>query len=364
MGCFSVSHREVLPMAKIELPDTSKDVTLSTSPANGLPNMDALEAGLRQLTQVIDFLPDATFVIDKAGKVIAWNKAIEKMTGIRKQDILGKGDYAYAIPFYGTPRPILIDIALNENAAGSARLAERGDSMIESGGASGRCVAEPLAAEVTGEYYFITRDSDAIFGEAYVPNACGGTGAYMWGAASALHDRDKNLIGAIESIRDISSGRLLEQSLYQREKELEEKAGQLEEINTTLRVLLKNREADWMKLENDIQSNLKQLVLPYLDKVKKGRLDQNQKAYLELIESSLQKILSPFITNMHSAFHTLSPTEIQIAHLVKEGKRSKEIASLLNMAYKTVETHRYNLRIKLGIKNEKVNLQSYLLSIR
>ena len=186
----------------------------------------------------------------------------------------------------------------------------------------------------------------------------------MWGAASALHDRDKNLIGAIESIRDISSGRLLEQSLYQREKELEEKAGQLEEINTTLRVLLKNREADWMKLENDIQSNLKQLVLPYLDKVKKGRLDQNQKAYLELIESSLQKILSPFITNMHSAFHTLSPTEIQIAHLVKEGKRSKEIASLLNMAYKTVETHRYNLRIKLGIKNEKVNLQSYLLSIR
>ena len=183
---------------------------------------------------------------------------------------------------------------------------------------------DPLAAEVTGEYYFITRDSDVIFGEAYVPNACGGTGAYMWGAASALHDRDKNLIGAIESIRDISSGRLLEQSLYQREKELEEKAGQLEEINTTLRVLLKNREADWMKLENDIQSNLKQLVLPYLDKVKKGRLDQNQKAYLELIESSLQKILSPFITNMHSAFHHLARRKFRLpisSRKVKEVRR-------------------------------------------
>ena len=326
--------------------------------------MDALQAGLRQLTQVIDFLPDATFVIDKAGKVIAWNKAIEKMTGIRKQDILGKGDYAYAIPFYGRPRPILIDLALNPDAAGTARLAERGDPWIEPGAGSGRGAAVPQLAEATGEYYFISRDSDVIFGEAYVPNACGGTGAYMWGAASALHDRDKNLIGAIESIRDISSGRMLEQSLYQREKELEEKAGQLEEINTALRVLLKNREADWKKLEKDIQSNLKQLVLPYLDRVKKGRLDQNQKAYLELIESSLEKILSPFITNMHSAFHVLSPTEIQIAHLIKEGKRSKEIASLLNMAYKTVETHRYNLRIKLGIKNEKINLQSYLLSIR
>ncbi len=343
-------------MARIKLPNTSEDAAPSTSRANGLPNMDALEAGLRQLTQVIDFLPDATFVIDKAGKVIAWNKAIEKMTGIRKQDILGKGDYAYATPFYGKPRPILIDLALNPEAAGTDSSLERVDP--------GRCAPVPPPVEGSCEYYFITRDSDVIFGEAYVPNACGGAGAYMWGAASALHDRDQNLIGAIESIRDISSGRMLEQSLYQREKELEEKAGQLEEINTALRVLLKNREADLRKLENDIQSNLKQLVLPYLDRMKKSGLDQNQKTYLELIESSLEKILSPFVTNMHSDFHALSPTEIQIAHLIKEGKRSKEIASLLNMAYKTVETHRYNLRIKLGIKNRKVNLQSYLLSIR
>ena len=281
-------------MAKIELPNTSEDGILSTSRANGLPNMDALEAGLRQLTQVIDFLPDATFVIDKAGKVIAWNKAIEKMTGIRKQDILGKGDYSYAIPFYGNTQADTDRFCFKSGCC--RRCPPRGArrSLIESGAGSGRCAPVPPPAESTGEYYFITRDNDVIFGEAYVPNACGGTGAYMWGAASALHDRDKNLIGAIESIRDISSGRMLEQSLYQREKELEEKAGQLEEINTALRVLLKNREADWKKLENDIQSNLKQLVLPYLDRVKKGRLDQNQKAYLELIESSLEKILIPF----------------------------------------------------------------------
>ncbi|MGO9376684.1 MAG: LuxR C-terminal-related transcriptional regulator [Syntrophobacteraceae bacterium] len=351
-------------MAKIELPNTSQHGILSTTRANGLLNMDALEAGLRQLTQVIDFLPDATFVVDNAGKVIAWNKAIEKMTGVPKQEIIGKGDYSYAIPFYGSPRPILIDFALNPDTAGAARLAERGDPRIGSGAGSGRCAPVPPLAESTGEYYFITWDNDVVFGETYVPDACGGTGAYVWGVASALYDHDKNLIGAIESIRDISSRRMLEKSLYQREKDLKEKAGQLEEINTALRVLLKNREDDWKKLENDIQSNLKQLVLPYLDRVKNGRLDQNQKACLELIESSLEKILSPFIRNMHPAFHVLSPTEIQIAHLIKEGKRSKEIASLLNMAYKTVETHRYNLRIKLGIKNEKINLQSYLLSIR
>ena len=321
-------------MAETELPKTRENSALLTVHANGLPNVDALASGMRQLMDIIDFLPDATFVRDRAGRVIAWNKAIEKVTGIRKQEIVGKGDYAYAIPFYGKPRPILIDFVLNPPAEGP------------------------------GEYDFIARDSGVLFGETFAPNAYGGAGAYLQGRASALYDRDKNLIGAIESIRDISSMKRLEQSLHEREKDLEDKARQLEEINTALRVLLKNREDDREKIENDIRSNLEQLVFPYLDRVKKGRLDQNQKTALDLVESSLQQILSPFLTNMKSAFNVLSPMEIQIAHLIKEGKRGKEIASLLGIAYKTVETHRYNLRIKLGIKNEKINLRSYLLSTK
>jgi PAS domain S-box-containing protein len=320
-------------MAKIELPSAPENSALSTMHADRLPNMDAFAAGLGQLKDIIDFLPDATFVIDKTGKVIAWNKAIEKVSGMRKEEIIGKGDYSYAIPFYGKPRPVLIDFVPNQIAAGA------------------------------GEYDFVTKDGDVLFCETFVPNAYGGEGAYVWGAAAALYDCDKNLIGAIESIRDISSRKRLEQSLLQREKELEEKARQMEEINTALRVLLKNREEDQKKLENHIQSNLKELILPYLDRMKKGRLDQNQQAYLELIESSLEKILSPFITSMNSAFN-LSPMEIPVANLIKEGKTSKEIASLLCIAYKTVETHRYNLRMKLGIQNEKINLRSYLLSIK
>jgi ATP/maltotriose-dependent transcriptional regulator MalT len=209
----------------------------------------------------------------------------------------------------------------------------------------------------------IVRDGEVLFIEAFVPIVNGGEGAYLSGTASPLHDSDKNLIGAIESIRDITSHKKLEQSLYQREKDLEDKAGQLEEINTALRVLIKNRDEDRRMLEIDIQANLKKLVLPYLDKVKKGRLDQDQQTYLELIESSLRKIFSPFIANMNSAFNFLTPMEIEVANLIKEGKTGKEIASLLGVAYKTVETHRYNLRMKLGIQNEKVNLRSFLLSI-
>lgn len=321
-------------MAKIELPNTPQDSFQFTGCFDGLPNMGTLEAAPGQFANIIDFIPDATFVVDKTGKVIAWNKAIEEMTGITKQEIIGKGDYAYAVPFYGRSRPMLIDLALN-----------------------------PVGDE-TGEYDFITRSRDAVIGETYVPDAYGGAGAYMWGAAAVLHDQNKNLVGAIEFIRDISNRRNLEQALYRMEKELEDKTRQLEEINTTLKVLLKNREEDSKKLENDIRSNLKQLVLPYLDKMKRGILDENQKAFLEVIESSLNEILSPFVANMCSTLHVLSPTEIQIAHLIMEGKRSKEIASLLDIACKTVETHRYNLRTKLGIQNEKINLRSYLLSIK
>jgi DNA-binding CsgD family transcriptional regulator/PAS domain-containing protein len=321
-------------VAKNELPDTPQDRTELTVHRNGSQSIDALEAGPRHCANIFDFLPDATFVIDRTGKVTVWNKAIEEMTRIPKPEIIGKGDYAYAVPFYGKSRPMLIDLALNP------------------------------AADGTGGYDFVTRSSDTVVGETYVPDAYGGTGAYVRGVASALHDQDRNLIGAIEFIRDISSRKRLEELLRQREKELEDKTGQIEEINTTLRVLLKNREDDRRRLGNDILSNLKQLVLPYLTRVKHGRLDQNQKTYLEVVESSLNKILSPFIANMSSAFHTLSPTEIQIAHLIMEGKRTKEIASLLHAARKTVETHRYNLRIKLGIQNEKINLRSYLLSIK
>ena len=324
-------------MAKSRTQNSQEGSCLPGIFAKGLPDINTLEAGLRQLMGVIDFLPDATFVIDSRQKVIAWNKAMEKMTGIPKGEIIGKGDHAYAIPFYGKPRPMLIDLALTPGMAGLDEHDFERDSIV--------------------------RDGEVLFIEAFVPIVNGGEGAYLSGTASPLHDSDKNLIGAIESIRDITSHKKLEQSLYQGEKDLEDKAGQLEEINTALRVLIKNRDEDRRMLEIDIQANLKKLVLPYLDKVKKGRLDQDQQTYLELIESSLRKIFSPFIANMNSAFNFLTPMEIEVANLIKEGKTGKEIASLLGVAYKTVETHRYNLRMKLGIQNEKVNLRSFLLSI-
>lgn len=297
------------------------------------PNAGEFVDYFRPLAEAIDFLHDPTFIIDRFGKVISWNKAIEKMTGISRQGIIGKGDYAYAVPFYGKPRRMLIDFVLN-------------------------------LAETAEGYGFVKKTGDMLSGETLLPSVRGEEGLYLSATASPIYDRDKKLIGAIESIRDITYYKRLEQRINEQEKDLVDKNRQLEDINTALKVLLKDRDDERRKFEDDLMSNIRRFILPHIDKIKKGRLDEDQRTYLELIESSLQRIFSPFIANMNSAFNFLTPTEIQVANLIKEGKTGKEIGAILGIAYKTVETHRYNLRMKLGIQNEKVNLRSYLLSAR
>jgi DNA-binding NarL/FixJ family response regulator len=89
-----------------------------------------------------------------------------------------------------------------------------------------------------------------------------------------------------------------------------------------------------------------------------------QTAYLGIIESGLNEVISPFLEKMTSVYSHFTPTEIQIASLVREGKTTKEVAELLNIATATVHCHRDNIRKKLGLSNKKVNLHTYLLSLR
>ncbi len=152
----------------------------------------ALKESERLLASIINFLPDSTFVIDKEGRVISWNQSMEKMTGVKSEQILGKGDYEYALPFYGERRPILID-------------AVRGlDKNFE-------------------KKYTIKRQEDGtIDAEAHIPNLRGNE-TYLLGSASALYDSEGNYRGAIESIRDITERKRAEEDL-QRSKEKAESA--------------------------------------------------------------------------------------------------------------------------------------------
>ncbi len=168
---------------------------------------------------------------------------------------------------------------------------------------------------------------------------------------------------SVASLLDITERKKAEKELRAREEELEVKSRNLEELNTALRVLLKHREDDREELEERILTNVKELVLPYLEKLQKTPLKGEQLAYTNIIKSNLNDILSPFLRKMTSKYLNLTPREIQIATLVREGRTTKEISEVLNVSSRAVEFHRDNIRIKLGLKNKKANLRSFLLSL-
>ncbi len=155
---------------------------------------------------------------------------------------------------------------------------------------------------------------------------------------------------------------LLEQRVEERTQELQMKSENLEEMNTALKVLLKKREEDKYELEEKVIYNIKEMVQPFLEKLGRTRLDDRQRTFLEILESNLDDIVSPFARKLSTRYLNLTPSEIQIANLVKQGKTTKEIAELLSLSTRTIESHRDSIRKKLGIKNQKANLRTHLMS--
>jgi PAS domain S-box-containing protein len=164
--------------------------------------------------------------------------------------------------------------------------------------------------------------------------------------------------------RDITERKRAEQALRERERELEIKTSNLEEVNTALRVLLKRRGEDKAELEEKVLFNVKELVMPYVEKLKKRGLNERQKACVGILEANLNDIVSPFSRTLSSIYLNLTPMQMEVANLVKHGKTTKEIAEFMNLSSRTIDTHRDNIREKLGIKNKKANLRTHLLSMQ
>jgi PAS domain S-box-containing protein len=179
----------------------------------------------------------------------------------------------------------------------------------------------------------------------------------------AIRDAQGNPVRVVGTDTDITQRKLAEEALKEREKELQAKTINLKEANTALKVLLDKRDEDRKELEEKLKLNMKWMVLPYLEKMKKSGLNERQETYRDIVKSLLNEITSPFVKKLSSQDDTLTPTEIQVANLVKEGKTTKEVAELLNSSTRAVEFHRENLRSKLGLKNKKANLRSHLLSL-
>jgi PAS domain S-box-containing protein len=162
---------------------------------------------------------------------------------------------------------------------------------------------------------------------------------------------------------DVTQRRQAEDRLKNNQKELKEKTHNLEEINTALNVLLKNREKDRIELEEKVLLNVRELVEPYLGKLMDSGLTENQKIYGSIIKSNLNDIISPFLHRLSSRYLNLTPSEIQVANLIKQGRSSKEIAKSLNLSARTIKFHRENIRRKIGIRKSKANLRTHLISL-
>jgi PAS domain S-box-containing protein len=162
---------------------------------------------------------------------------------------------------------------------------------------------------------------------------------------------------------DITERKLVEDVLLAREQELESKTLDLEEMNAALKVLLQKREDDKIALEEKMLSNVKQLIEPYFDNLKHTNLSARQTNLLGIIETNLTEIISPFVRDFTAIKYKLTPKEIQIANLIRQGKTNKEIAEIMGLSVRTIEFHRTKIRQKFGLKDGKDNLQAHLIAL-
>jgi PAS domain S-box-containing protein len=164
--------------------------------------------------------------------------------------------------------------------------------------------------------------------------------------------------------RDITERKQYQAELEAKENELNLKNKSLEEANTALNVLMKKVEEHRAAHEEALRDNLNKIAMPYLQRAKEKIKDRAAVDQLLLLEDCLSSIFAPYAHSLASEFPRLTSTEIDVANFIVQGKRTKEIADVLNVTPKAIEVHRNNLRRKFGLTNQKAGLRAHLLSLR
>lgn len=192
---------------------------------------------------------------------------------------------------------------------------------------------------------------------------CHGPDGPHWYYMRAIRMYGDGPLQVVVSHEDITVLKLTEEKLRESQEEIEDQKQSLEETNIALKVLLKQRENDRIELEKKMLANIKQLVFPYVEKLQNSPLKAREKTLVNIVSDHLNDIISPFLKQLSNAQMLLTPQEMQVATLVKDGKTSKEIASILNVTEATINFHRKNLREKFGLKNTPTGLHAYLISL-
>lgn len=289
---------------------------------------EALRESEERFRAFMDNSPAIAWAKDEQGRVVYLNRAYEKRFGVRLEDWRGKTDFEL------WPQRI-------------ARTFRQSDLAVLRAGQTREMVDKVTDPDGTDSFWwnfkFPFQDSS---GRRYV----GGIGIDI----TERNKIEKQLTEYREHLENL---------VEERTKELTMKSLSLEEVNTALKVLLKQREQDKSELEDKILFNVRNLVLPYVDSLKKKRLDNEEKTYLDILETNLLNIISPFAKRLTSIREQFTPQEIKVANLIREGKTVKEIAAALGVSDNAINLHRQHVRNKLGLNNKKINLRTYLLSL-
>ncbi|MHB8111259.1 MAG: response regulator [Syntrophorhabdaceae bacterium] len=192
--------------------------------------------------------------------------------------------------------------------------------------------------------------------ERFEAEVCCKNGSRIWVSLKVRSVRDENYNssiyqGMVENVTDLKNV----------ENEVKEKSARLEEINTALNVLLEKLKESNKNEQETMFTNLRSLVLPYVQALKVITINEKQRHYLNLIEENLSKITSPLIHNLRQ--FDLTPSEIEIANLIKEGRTTKQIAHILGKSKATIDSHRYKVRKKLGLNSKGASLHLHLSAI-
>jgi PAS domain S-box-containing protein len=172
-----------------------------------------------------------------------------------------------------------------------------------------------------------------------------------------LSEKNKLLAG------EVKEHKRTESTLRKKTKQIQLHSSKLQELNTALKVLLKQREEDKRELEEKVLANVKELIIPYLEELKKGRMDARSEMQVSILEANLNNIISPFTHRLSSKYSGFTPREIQVANLIRQGKSTKDIAKYAGVSQSAINLYRHSIRSKLGIVSQKINLRSHLMSL-
>ena len=275
---------------------------------------------------VLNSLSAHIAIIDAQGVILETNRAW--------QEFAGAGNSLSASDFIGANYLDVCDATTGDEAQDAHRVADGIRQVIE--GAVEEFLYDYPCHAPDGQHWFYMR---AIRMDAEGP------------------------IRVIISHEESTELKLAQEQLLESKQALEHRRQSLEEANIALKVLLRQREEDKLELEQKVLSNIKDLVFPYIDKLKRAPLRPKDKTNVQIIEDHLNEVISPLLQRLTNLNILLTPQEMQVAALVKDGKPSKEIADILHVTEATVHFHRKNLRTKFGIKNKSTNLRSYLMSL-